>query len=498
MTVKRMLLALSCVAVFFLAMSVAFAAKWVSNKFGLVSAEQISYHVVHPMSGVDPAFLYSFARTVAGAAAVSAVYAVFLVRTLRGKGLGRLGNRPMGWILGCVTVLMVGLSAGYVQYRYGIAAFFNPRYYLTDEESTFLEENYRSVGSSEVTFPNGKNNLVVLILESAEGTFNREDLFGEKLMPALDRVARENISFSRHMQCTGTGWSAAGICAYFLGVPLLTPMGMQKLYGEVSKEFLPGADSILRVLEDNGYNIDFMLGVDARFGGHDKVVSSHAPHSEVIDIRDFQKTRSDVDANLNDWGLTDSYLFERARERLGQIAGKQPFVLIVETMNSHIPGYPEPSNPRRWNDYRDCCPELDANTGRFLGWLAKQDFAADTTVVLLGDHLAMTEALGAVPLPPYGERSVYNAVVNSRRTPDRPGMNRLFASWDMAPTILESVGAVLPDRRFGLGVSLYSERPTLFEKFGRDKYEEERQKYSRLYAAFFTGKEELAGLAKGK
>ena len=82
--------------------------------------------------------------------------------------------------------------------------------------------------------------------------------------------------------------------------------------------------------------------------------------------------------------------------------------------------------------------------------------------------------------------------------PDKPGQKRLFASWDFAPTILESMGAVIPDRRFGLGVSLFADRPTLFEKYGREKYEEEAPKYSKLYASFFPGRSDTATLARSR
>jgi phosphoglycerol transferase len=485
MALKKRLLFLVCVLVFFLATSILFAGKWVRNAFGEIPVEQIAFHLVNPMDGVDPAFVYSIGRILAAGAVLSALYAVLLARTLRGKGLGFVGSRGMGWILGCATVLMLALSAGYTQHQYGILTFFNPARYFVDNESTFFDDNYLTASDAGITFPGRKNNLVLLILESAESTFNREELFGEKLMPALDKLARDNISFSRSLQCAGTEWSVAGICNYFLGVPLLQHI---KIYDRMAATFLPGAESILRTLADNGYSVDFMIGTDSRFAGHQKVILTHAPGTTITGSGKLRNARDDYEENESEWGVYDSYLFDRARELLSRNDRKQPFALIVETMNTHSPGYPQPDNPRRWNDYRDCFPELDANTGKFLAWLKEQDFAADTTIVILGDHLAMTENLGDVSLPPRAERTVYNAIVNSRRRPDNPGKERLFASWDMAPTILESVGADLPARRFGLGVSLFSDYPTLLEKYGAERYEEERRNPSRLYSSLYSKK----------
>lgn len=484
MTAKKRIFFLVCVSVFFLAASVLFTEKWIRNTFDEIPVEQIAFHLVNPLDGVDPAFIYDACRVIAGAAALSVLYAVFLARALRGRGVWRVGGGALCRLLGGIALLMLCFSIGYTQYQYGILTFLNPVRYAMSSESTFFDENYRRV-AGDVTFPEKKNNLVLLVLESAESTFNREELFGEKLMPNLDRIARDNLSFSRGVQCAGTEWSVAGICNYFLGVPLLLH---HKIYDRFSTTFLPGAESILRVLTDNGYGVEFMIGVDSRFAGHNKVVLTHAPDARIVDGGSFAETRDDYEANLSEWGVYDSYLFERAKEFLSNRDLRQPFALVVETMNTHAPGYPHPDNPRRWNDYRDCFPELDGSVQNFLAWLGEQDFAADTTVILLGDHLAMTRTMGPVTLPPREERTVYNAVINSRRRPDTPGKERLFGSWDMAPTILESMGAEIPGRRFGLGVSLFSDEATLLEKYGVEKYEAERRNPSRLYSALYSRK----------
>jgi len=54
----------------------------------------------------------------------------------------------------------------------------------------------------------------------------------------------------------------------------------------------------------------------------------------------------------------------------------------------------------------------------------------------------------------------------------------------MAPTILESIGVKLPERRFGIGSSLFSAQPTLLEKYSVEKYKAEINKRSKLYDSF--------------
>jgi phosphoglycerol transferase len=56
--------------------------------------------------------------------------------------------------------------------------------------------------------------------------------------------------------------------------------------------------------------------------------------------------------------------------------------------------------------------------------------------------------------------------INPQTNPDRK--DRAFSSFDMAPTILESMGFHLKDSKMGIGTSLYSTKPTLIEKIGID------------------------------
>ena len=55
----------------------------------------------------------------------------------------------------------------------------------------------------------------------------------------------------------------------------------------------------------------------------------------------------------------------------------------------------------------------------------------------------------------------------------------------MAPTVLEAMGAVLPEHRLGLGTSLFSEEKTLMEKLGEQALNEELKKKSDFYKSLF-------------
>ena len=57
---------------------------------------------------------------------------------------------------------------------------------------------------------------------------------------------------------------------------------------------------------------------------------------------------------------------------------------------------------------------------------------------------------------------------------------------DMAPTILEAIGAVLPKHKLGLGTSLFSREKTLIEKLGEEALNEELKKKSDFYKSLFV------------
>lgn len=51
----------------------------------------------------------------------------------------------------------------------------------------------------------------------------------------------------------------------------------------------------------------------------------------------------------------------------------------------------------------------------------------------------------------------------------------------MFPTILASMGVAIDGDRLGLGTNLFSQQPTLLEKYGIDEVIEELNKSSRFY-----------------
>lgn len=68
-----------------------------------------------------------------------------------------------------------------------------------------------------------------------------------------------------------------------------------------------------------------------------------------------------------------------------------------------------------------------------------------------------------------------------------PVEGRAMTHFDWAPTILESVGARLPEGRLGLGVSLYAKEQTLVERMGIERLNRELTRFSPFYTRLAQG-----------
>lgn len=460
-------------AVFALAAAGTAALALMRRVWGPVSMEQILFHLDVPLTGgVDAHLRRLIFAAGAGAAAVVILYGLFCRFCLR---RGRRGA-------GLVAALALAGFALYAEQSVGVAGFV-----LRQFQSTTLFDAVPEPADMRWSFPGPKRNLLVIHMESIEDTFNDAAVMGAPLLPELARLQKDHLHFTGFRQVRGTTWTTAGVTASDFGLPLLLPIGHND-YGDY-ESFLPGALSIFEVLERSGYALEFMFSSDCSFGGIENLIRTHAERPVVKDLRWFSQYRSDVEQNRgNGWGLRDRYLYERLKEDLAlRAASGAPYAFFVETLDTHGPDTyyfldPDVRPQTRWHDFRDVIRASSLMMGEFIDWVQAQPFARDLTIVVLGDHLWMGDAVAGRPL---GDgRAVLNLFINTIPRPEREG-ERLFSAPDFAPTILEAIGANLPGRRFGIGTSLFSARPTMIEELGEKAYVAELGKTSARYNRFF-------------
>lgn len=351
----------------------------------------------------------------------------------------------------------------------------------TFTESKFIENNYIDPNSVDIKFPKEKKNLIYIYVESLESTYVSKELggsFDKNLIPNLYNFAIDNTSFS-HTQAFGglyqlsdTGWTIAGMVSQTAGIPLkVSTYG--KLYSK-KDTFLNNATTLGDILEKEGYNQTLLIGSDAVFGGRKAYFTSHGNY----EIRDYvyakENGRIDDDYYVF-WGYEDSKLFEFAKEELNSL--KEPFNLTMLTVDNHTPsGYLDEKCSHKFdNQIESVINCTDLQLYNFVNWIKEQPFYENTTIVIVGDHLNMDGSF----IENKSNRRIYNVIINGGEALYET--NRMASSFDMFPTTLASLNVQIEGNRLGLGTNLYSNEPTIIEKYGLDYVNDEINKKSLFY-----------------
>ena len=375
-----------------------------------------------------------------------------------------------GWARRLISVVLVlGMLAG------GAAATEFPRW-LSGKLQTgdLYERHYADPAKVSVTFPEEKRNLIYIFLESMETTYLSNDLGGgveQTLIPELYELARDNINFSHNSgvggwsMTSGTNWTIGAMVAQTGGVALSDVMD-ESLYGE-QEAFLPGAVTINDILRQNGYRQALMVGSDSSFAGRSTYFTQHGV-DKVYDLFTAWEDGIVEDGREVWWGLEDKYLFQYAKQVITQMAEDDaPFAFTMLTVDTHhVDGYLcEACGDTYDSQYANVLSCSSAQVGEFVEWLKEQPFYENTTVVICGDHQSMDNAWFEEHMEEGFERRVYNCILNSAAVPQR-AKNRSVTPFDLYPTTLAAMGCTIEGNRLGLGVNLFSNLPTLAERYG--------------------------------
>ena len=79
------------------------------------------------------------------------------------------------------------------------------------------------------------------------------------------------------------------------------------------------------------------------------------------------------------------------------------------------------------------------------------------------------------------KRRIYNVFINAKVDSNYENKNRVFTTMDMFPTTLAALGANIDGDRLGLGTNLFSNKMTIPEIIGIDKFNNELMKNSVYY-----------------
>lgn len=360
-----------------------------------------------------------------------------------------------------------------------------------NSKSTLIEDNYVNPKEVNITFPEIKQNLIYIFVESLETSatsiINGGDV-EKSYIPNLEYIALNNINFSNKDSLGGaknlslTTWTAAGMVAETSGIPLkVMEANNYTGYGES----LPGATSIGDILEENGYKNYLLLGSDASFGGRRDYFTYHGNY-EIYDLY-YARDNNWIDKDYYEWwGFEDRKLFSFAKKELNKISkNNEPFNFTILTADTHFyDGYQDKKCKKEFDsDYANSYYCLDKMLNNFIEWIKKQDFYKNTTIIISGDHLTMQNRFFNEE---NYERTVYNAFINSKAT-SNTYKNRMFTTMDMFPTTLASLGVKIEGNKLGLGTNLFSNEQTLIEKYDYNYVNEEIKKKSFYYDNVLLG-----------
>jgi phosphoglycerol transferase len=321
-----------------------------------------------------------------------------------------------------------------------------------------------------ITSEENARNLVVVYLESGEGTLQDEELFEKDAFTPLKDATPASEGWQEApalQQYQGGGWTMSGIVASECGIPLkgtgaAAGAPPSNDLGTDTPTYLPGLTCAGDLLQERGYTNVFLTGANAAFAAKETYLRTHG-YAEVKDLDDWRAAGDPPESFREDWGLSDGQLMTHAKEEVDRLHAEsertgQRFNLSMLTLDTHEPAHVY--------DYCTVDTELDipsvyscsmAQVAGLVDHMRERGYLEDTAVVIVGDHLRRSPA--GDPLHEQIEGNPNRSIFNRIWVPGGSGTAELRSGMDQLsvyPTVLEAAGLTLQDGAAGLGVSAFS------------------------------------------
>lgn len=386
-------------------------------------------------------------------------------------------------LLAAISLLSLFNVLRLVDKNHEITAYFNSQ--KSADKFDYIKDYYTIPNIKNVHFKE-KNNVVLVMGESLESNFN----FTEPMSKELDKIEQKGESVTKFVNATGSSWTIGALTGWHFGLPLKIPVkydnsfvpigNLHKTY-DSKRGFLPNAKTIFEILKANGYKTALILGSDSNFSGMKKLFSMHG-HFEILDKNYWQQKGWNIDKYQGTgWGFSDSFIFARAKEKYLELQNDGiPFVLIVETIDTHGPDGYCPKDKIKFYDIRDAFLETDRQISNFVNFIQKNK-NAPLALGVIGDHYFM----GTPPMFANIERHIRNIFIGNVPKILEEKRKQYISSVDMAPTILQASGAYWGSSKFGLGTSIFSKDKSLIQRLGQKKYNRYMSAPSKMYQSFY-------------
>ena len=291
-------------------------------------------------------------------------------------------------------------------------------------------------------------NVVVLCSESL-----RADALDPELMPATWRFAAESTRFTGHI--SGGNGTRMGVFGLFYGLP-----------GPYWFEFLDRERGpvLLDALQQRGFEVRGFTSAVFEYPEFDRTVFANVDHAQLREERtgrSWERDRAlvdDIDRFLAERDHARPFFvyafFESPHARYDfppETAIRTPYLADFDYVTMDVHRDIGLIQNRYWNSVR----HLDTQLARVFDALAAQGLLDSTVVVVTGDHGEEFLEAGH-----WGHNSAFTE--EQIRTPlvvRIPGrapavVTHLTSHLDVAPTLLDALGAVNPPSDYALGTSL--------------------------------------------
>ncbi len=451
-----------------LASLLAFSAKWMFKTWTNLTMDELVYHLTAPLEGTNTDMIKDYCNECAVPAILILGCILFVIAANR-KHAGILKKIAIVCFVGAVAV--TGITVGVTWNGLDVSNYMKGQ----STYSTFIDDNYIDPSSVNITFPEQKRNLIYIFLESMEMTYADKEnggAFKQNVIPELTQLAQENEDFSGKSNklnggysMPGTTWTMGAMFGQTSGLPLNTSIDANGM--DTQDSFFPGITTLGDILQNEGYSQTLLIGSEATFGGRKLYFTDHGQY-DIMDY-DYAHDNGLIPEDYKVWwGYEDEKLFGFAKEKLLELAQQDnPFNLTMLTVDTHFEdGYVCDICPDTFGDnqYANVMACSSRQVKEFVDWVQQQDFAADTTIVISGDHPTMDSDFCEDVDKDY-ERRVYTTYINADAE-KQTEKKRKYTIFDDFPTTLSAMGAQIEGDRLGLGTNLFSAKETLSEKEG--------------------------------
>ncbi|WP_168196275.1 LTA synthase family protein [Echinicola soli] len=169
--------------------------------------------------------------------------------------------------------------------------------------------------------------LVFVIVEGLGKAYSGPDAYLGSWTPFLDSLSDQSLYWKNNLSSTGRTFGV--LPGLFGGLPFGE-------HGFMEATPYPKHRTLLSVLKDNDYQINYFIGSDKHFDNTDKFMQ-HQGVDLIVDVNKFDKDfkKSPAESNGFSWGYADKENFKNGLRKIPST--DKPQVNIFQTMSSHSP-----------------------------------------------------------------------------------------------------------------------------------------------------------------